>query len=79
MPFASLSTKMNKYHPKFHEFRKYKKAIGDCMQKSRGGFRDLKVWQKGKELAVYVYRAISEGLFSRDYSLRDQISELLCK
>ena len=23
---------------------------------SKGGFKELRVWQKGKELAVYVYR-----------------------
>jgi four helix bundle protein len=36
-------------------------------------FRELKVWQRGKDLAVYVYRLTNRGLFSRDYGLRDQI------
>lgn len=38
-----------------------------------GGFRDLRVWQKAKELAVEVYRLTDGGAFSRDFPLRDQI------
>lgn len=38
-----------------------------------GGFRDLKVWQEGKRLAVTIYKIINAGLFSRDFGLRDQI------
>lgn len=38
-----------------------------------GGFRDLRVWQEAKELAVEIYRLTGEAAFSRDYSMRDQI------
>lgn len=37
------------------------------------GFRELNVWQKGKELAVQIYRITQEGLFNLDYGFRDQI------
>ena len=37
------------------------------------GFRSLLVWQKGKDLAVYIYRITQVGPFNNDYSLRDQI------
>jgi len=37
------------------------------------GFRELKVWQKGKELAIYVYEITGSGKFSNDYGLREQI------
>jgi len=39
----------------------------------REGFRGLKVWQKGKELAVFVYQITGSGSFTSDYGLRDQI------
>ncbi len=38
-----------------------------------GGFRDLKVWQKSKELAVNIYRITQESVFSRDFGFKDQI------
>jgi four helix bundle protein len=38
-----------------------------------GKFRKLKVWQKGKDLAVYIYKSTREGSFAKDYGLRDQI------
>lgn len=37
------------------------------------GFRDLKVWQEGKSLAVDVYRLTNAGSFAKDFGLRDQI------
>jgi four helix bundle protein len=37
------------------------------------GFRGLKVWQKGKLLAVKVYEITGKGKFSTDFSLRDQV------
>ena len=37
------------------------------------GFRELQVWQRSKDLAVYIYKVTSENKFSRDYGLRDQI------
>ncbi len=38
-----------------------------------GNFRELKVWQRAKDFAVYVYRTTDSGAFSNDYGLRDQI------
>ncbi len=37
------------------------------------GFRELKVWQKSKDMAVTIYRITQEGEFSRDFGFRDQI------
>jgi len=37
------------------------------------GFKELRVWQKGKELAVYIYQITNIGDFAKDYGLRDQI------
>jgi four helix bundle protein len=38
-----------------------------------GGFRDLKVWQEGKRLAVKIYKITNVAPFNRDFGLRDQI------
>ena len=38
-----------------------------------GNFRDLKVWQKARDLAVYIYRLTDQGMFSKDFGLKDQI------
>jgi len=37
------------------------------------GFKDLEVWRRSKDLAVYVYRITQEGDLSRDFGLRDQL------
>lgn len=37
------------------------------------GYRDLKVWQASKELAVLVYQVTVGGYWDRDWGLRDQI------
>ncbi|MBE9546216.1 MAG: four helix bundle protein [Proteobacteria bacterium] len=37
------------------------------------GFKGLRVWQKGKGLAIYIYQVTSSGNFVKDYGLRDQI------
>ncbi len=37
------------------------------------GFKDLKVWQRSKELAVLIYRLTQKGPITRDYGFRDQI------
>ena len=37
------------------------------------GFRELQVWQKAKDLAVYIYKITNEGYFYKDFGLRDQI------
>jgi four helix bundle protein len=38
-----------------------------------GNFLELKVWQRSKDLAVFIYRLTNEGPFSKDYGIRDQI------
>jgi len=37
-------------------------------------FEDLDIWQKARQLATDIYQKTSEGTFSKDYSLRDQIN-----
>jgi four helix bundle protein len=37
------------------------------------GFKDLKVWQKSKELAVLIYKITQERNFRRDFGFKDQI------
>ena len=39
------------------------------------GFKGLFVWQKGVELAVFIYQITQNGDFSKDYSLRNQIRD----
>jgi len=38
-----------------------------------GKFQDLQLWQRSKELAVFIYKLTEKGGFVKDYSLRDQI------
>lgn len=38
-----------------------------------GKFRELKVWQRAKDLAVYVYKETNRNPMSKDFGLRDQI------
>jgi four helix bundle protein len=38
-----------------------------------GNFQDLKVWQRSKDSAVYIYKLTTKGQFGKDYGLRDQI------
>jgi four helix bundle protein len=38
-----------------------------------GKFRELKVWQRAKDLAVFIYNESNRGAFAKDYGLRDQI------
>ena len=38
-----------------------------------GKFRELKVWQRSKELAVFIYKLTDNGKFTKDFGLRDQI------
>ena len=38
-----------------------------------GKFRDLRVWQRAKDLAVNIYTITDGGLFGKDYGLKDQI------
>ena len=36
-------------------------------------FRELRVWQEAKALAVEIYRLTAKGNLSRDYGLKDQM------
>ena len=38
-----------------------------------GNFQELKVWQRAKELAVFLYKLTGKGAFAKDWGLRDQI------
>ena len=38
-----------------------------------GNFRELRVWQNAKDLAVKIYQLTKEQDFSKDYGLKDQI------
>ena len=38
-----------------------------------GNFQELKVWQRTKDLAVYIYKLTSVGKIAKDFSFRDQI------
>ncbi len=38
-----------------------------------GKFQDLKVWQRAKDLKVYLYKLTLQGAFAEDFGLRDQI------
>ena len=38
-----------------------------------GNFQELKVWQRAKELAVFLYKFTGQGAFGKDWGLRDQI------
>ncbi len=41
------------------------------MSKRGPKFKELRVWQKGKDLAVYIYQITNTGNFAKDYGLRD--------
>lgn len=36
-------------------------------------FRELRVWQEAKQLAVQIYKVTTNSRFSKDYGLRDQV------
>jgi four helix bundle protein len=38
-----------------------------------GNFQELKVWQKAKELAVYIYKITKEDPLCKDFGLKDQM------
>jgi four helix bundle protein len=38
-----------------------------------GNFKELKVWQHSKDLAVNIYKLTEEEAFIKDYGLKDQI------
>jgi len=39
----------------------------------KSGFRNLKVWQRSKDLAVRIYSITGDGKFKSDFGLRDQL------
>ncbi|MCL0076035.1 four helix bundle protein [Dehalococcoidia bacterium] len=39
----------------------------------KAGFRELRVWQRSKNLAVHIYQITNSGDFAKDYGLGDQI------
>jgi len=39
----------------------------------KGGFKELKVWQKGKDLSVFIYKMTLSEKWKKDFGLRDQI------
>lgn len=43
------------------------------MGERQGGFRELKVWQRAKDLAVLIYRVTETGGLAKDFGLKDQI------
>jgi len=43
------------------------------MKKTIQNFEDLNVWQRSRELVKLIYELTKNKLFSRDYSLTDQI------
>jgi four helix bundle protein len=38
-----------------------------------GNFKELKVWQKSKDLAVKIYKITDDGKLSKDFGLKDQM------
>ncbi|MGI8835007.1 MAG: four helix bundle protein [Pyrinomonadaceae bacterium] len=43
------------------------------MAKKIGRFEDFIAWQKARKLTSEIYRVTNQGLFSRDFGLKDQI------
>jgi four helix bundle protein len=48
------------------------KTIGEVIMRIQR-FEDLQAWQQARMLANLIYDAVSQGTFSRDFELRDQI------
>ncbi len=38
-----------------------------------GKYKDLRVWQRYKDLAVYIYKISKDGKLAKDFGLRDQM------
>ncbi len=38
-----------------------------------GNFKELKVWNQAKDLAVSIYKLTEDGAFIKDFGLKDQI------
>ena len=43
------------------------------MEEKMAGFRDLKVWQRAKKIAVEIYRLTQCGSIAKDFGFKDQI------
>ena len=43
------------------------------VSKTMGNFEELKVWQRAKDLAVFLYRVSGQGVLGKDWGFRDQI------
>lgn len=39
----------------------------------KGGFKDLLVWQRAKDLAVLIYKTTETGSLAKDFGLKDQM------
>ncbi|RKY74558.1 four helix bundle protein [candidate division KSB1 bacterium] len=37
------------------------------------GFREIRIWQKARDLATYIYKITDSPSFKKDYGLRNQI------
>ena len=42
-------------------------------QGTKGGFKELLVWQRAKELAVLIYKTTETGRVAKDFGLKDQM------
>jgi len=38
-----------------------------------GDFKELKVWEKANDLAVFIYQLTEEGKIVKDYAMKDQM------
>ena len=38
-----------------------------------GKFKELMVWKRAKDLAVYIYKITGKGVIAKDFGFRDQI------
>ena len=38
-----------------------------------GKFKELMVWKRAKDLAVYIYKSTGKGAIAKDFGFRDQI------
>jgi four helix bundle protein len=38
-----------------------------------GKFKELLVWKRAKDLAVYIYKSTGKGAIAKDFGFRDQI------
>lgn len=36
-------------------------------------FKELRVWQEAKNLAIKIYKLTGKGMLSKDYGLKDQM------